>query len=149
MLSMQRYPGHAQIAGSTLYHCANLSIAAFATHSNVWAAWCCSQRQCWLALSRRRAGQVCAALLAVGSITPTTAHTLRSAQLRLPHCRRFDTCVSHSTIICGCVDTWMFAAYVVGCLHICRSRVVRRTAFQFWLLACCLLHVARCLVPMF
>ena len=29
-------------AGGTLQHCANLSVAAFAVHPNVWAAWLCA-----------------------------------------------------------------------------------------------------------
>ena len=66
-------------AGGTLHHCANLSVAAFAACSNVWAAWFCSHRPCWLALSRSRAGQACAAVLAEGAVTATTAHTLRAA----------------------------------------------------------------------
>ena len=68
------------------HHCANLSVAGFAVHSDMWAAWFCLQSPCWLAQSCRYAGQVCPALLAQGAITATTAHTLRSAQLRLPNC---------------------------------------------------------------
>ena len=41
----------------------------------------------------------------------------------------------------------MFARYVVGCLHVCGSRVVRPPAFEFWLFARCLWLVARVLVP--
>ena len=65
-------------AGGTLQHCSNLSVAAFAVHPNVWAAWFCSQRPCWRVLSRICARQVCAALLSAGDITPTTARTWRS-----------------------------------------------------------------------
>ena len=87
-------------ASGTLHHRANLSVAAFAVRSNVWAAWFCSQRPCWLVLSRSRAGQACAALLAEGSITPTIAHTLRAAAKRL----KVLTHVSHiAKTFVGCV----------------------------------------------
>ena len=66
-------------ARGTLPHCANLSVAAFAACSNVWATWFCSQRSCWRVLSRSRAGQACVAVLAEGAITATIAHTLRAA----------------------------------------------------------------------
>ena len=65
-------------AGGTPHHCANLSGAAFAVHSNMWAARFCSQRPCWFVLSRGCSGQACAALLAEGAITATTPRTLRS-----------------------------------------------------------------------
>ena len=64
-------------AGGTLPHCANLSVVAFTVRSNVWASWFCSQRPCWLVLSRSPAGQASAALLAEGAITATITSTLR------------------------------------------------------------------------
>ena len=98
-------------AGGTLHHCANLSVAAFAVRSNVWAARCCSQHPCWLALSPRRAGQACAALVAEGAVTVATARSLWAAQLPLPNCR------SHiARAFVGCVwadeclhDMWLVA----------------------------------------
>ena len=86
-------------AGSTPHHCPNLSVAGFAVHSNIWAAaFCMSPSRC-VVLSRRRAGQVWAALLAKDSITPTATHTLRprfaTAQEYLPPWRRifFSRCI--------------------------------------------------------
>ena len=65
-------------AGGTPHHFTNLSTAVFAVRSNVSAAWFWSQRSCWFVPLRTVAGQVCAALLAEGFITPTSAHTLWS-----------------------------------------------------------------------
>ena len=109
-------------AGSTLHHGANLSVAAFAVRSHVWAARFCSQRPCWRVLSRSCAAQACVALLDEGAITATIAHTLRAAA-KLPNV--FDTCVSNSKNIC----------WVCGQLNVCM--------ICGWLLACCLLQVVR------
>ena len=112
--------------GGTLHHCANLNVAAFAVRSNVWAAWFCSQRPCWRVLSRSRAGQACAALLAEGAITATIAHTLRAAA-KLPRiARTLDTCVSHSKNtcwVCGRLNVCMICGWLLAC---CRSQVARR-----------------------
>ena len=107
-----------------LHHCANLGVAAFAVRSNVWAAWFCSQCPCWLVLSRSRAGHACAAVLAEGAITATTAHTLRSAHLRLPnsssHSKRICWVCGQLTVcmICGWLPAFC-ESIVVWRLHSC------------------------------
>ena len=128
-------------AGSTLHHCASLGAAAFAVHPNTCAALFCLQQSSWLALSRIRAGPACAALLAEGSITPTTSQTLRSARLRLPNCRL--TPVSHIARLY--VGVWTFEClhdmWLVACIFLVASCLA--PAFHCWVLESCWLLVAR------
>ena len=135
MLSWQRYPGHGpwRVPTAPLHNCSNLSVALFAVPSNVWAAWFCSQRLCWLVLSRSHAGQVCSALLSAGDITPTTAHIVVGpiADAKL-------TPVSQiAREFVGCVDD----VWLVACIFLAASCLA--PAFQGWLLEGCWLLLAR------
>ena len=107
-------------AGGTLQHCANLSVAAFAVLSNVWAAWfcfaapllaCAVPQSCWTSLR---------------GIAPRRpyhcnhrAHIAGGCQIAVV----FDTCVSRSNNIrwvCGQVNVCMICGWLLAC---CRSWV--------------------------